>query len=49
MTNLAMLAFIPTIRTHLPDTPKILLIEVLLYLIASTFNLTIIQSYIVSN
>jgi hypothetical protein len=40
--DLALFAFLPTVRTQLPDTPKILLIEILMYLIAITFHLTII-------
>jgi hypothetical protein len=45
---LALFAFIPTIRDQLPDTPNILLAEVLIYSLSLTFHLTLIQSYIIS-
>ena len=45
--DLSLLDYIPTIRSQLPGTPNLLLIEVLLYSLAVTFHLTIIDSYLV--
>lgn len=45
--DLSLLDYIPTIRSQLPGTPNLLLIELLLYSLAVTFHLTIIDSYMV--
>jgi len=45
--DLSLLDYIPTIRSQLPDTPNLLLVEVLLYSLAATFHLTMIDSYLV--
>lgn len=44
---LSLFAYIPTIREQLPDTPNILLAEILVYSIASTLHLTLVESYLV--
>lgn len=48
LLNLALFAFIPTIRSQIPDTPRIILIEILIYIIAGTLTLNLIQSYYAS-
>lgn len=48
LLNLALFAFIPTIRSQIPDTPRIILIEILIYTIGSTLTLNLIQSYFAS-
>lgn len=46
--DLSLFAYIPTIRAQLPDTPEVLMVELLIYSIAVTFHFTLIQSYLVS-
>lgn len=48
LLNLALFAFIPTIRSQIPDTPRIILIEILVYVIGGTLTLNLIQSYYAS-
>lgn len=48
LLNLALFAFIPTIRSQIPDTPRIILIEILIYIIGGTLTLNLIQSYFAS-
>lgn len=48
LLNLALFAFIPTIRSQIPDTPRIILIEILIYIIGGTLTLNLIQSYYAS-
>ena len=46
--NLTLFALVPTIRSQLPCTPHVILTELLLYTIAITLTLNLIQSYFVS-
>lgn len=49
LLNLSLFEYIPTIRSQIPDTPKVMLVEILLYAIGITFTLNLIQSYIISS
>jgi len=47
--DLSLFAYIPTIREQLPETPNVLLVELLVYSITLTFHFTLIDSYQVSS